>query len=214
MDRQALEKIAESVVAEANLRPPFDPYRLVFAADLDVKCAPGITPAVLDGNVWVRSEDPPERQRATALHELAHELLKDRGCDSEAGADYLGAALANPRRFFLGCLVRRGWDLRALREECPWTSYEALARRIVDTRLAVAWVCDRGPELGRRSRRYRSIGVGPKYEKPLTREREMVAQAARTLEPAIDGARIGAWPVPSARVLRVVSVLSPELLAA
>lgn len=210
---EQLERIASDVLREANLRPPFDPYRLIYAAEFEPRALPGIRPSLEGRTIWVRAEDPPERQRFTAVHELAHVLLRDRGIDGcEWNTNWLASALIHERGWFLDCLDHRRWDLAALRRDCKWSSYEAIGRRVVNLKPAVLWVCDRGPE-GRSSRRTRSAGVSAELEEPTTLERSLVARAATRMRPQRSGG-VGAWPVPrmDGKHLRVLSLAPADAL--
>lgn len=213
---QQLEQIADVTLARYRLAPPIDIYRLCIRMKLDVRVGPeGLRPTVLGRTIFVAPEDPPERQRFATSHELAHLLLRERGmADTEWNVNWLASALLHPREWFLERLAARRWDLAALREDCPWSSYEAIGRRVVNLERAVLWVCDRGPG-ARRASRSRSRSVAAALERPTPIERAVVRDAAATLRPQRrDG--IGAWPLPrpDRSWLRVVSLARADALAA
>ena len=203
---EMLETIAAAVIAESGMEPPICAYRLCLAAGLEVRVGRrGIRPTVVGRTAIVQDGDPPERQRFAAAHELAHLLLRDRGvADDEWSVNWLASALLLPRVWFSERLERRGWDLAALREDCPHSSYEAIGRRIVNLRRAVLWICDRSAD-GASSRRWLSTGVPNTLSRPTPREWDTVARVARTRRPEYDES-LGAWPLEARGVLRVVSL--------
>lgn len=213
---EALEGIAHEYLSEAGQGDgPVDSYRLCARAKLRVVLGePGAKAALVGRLIFVDPNDPPERQRFAAAHELAHRILRERGLpDDEWSVNWLASALIHPRAWFLARLAARGWDLAGLREDCPWSSYEAIGRRVVNVERAVLWVCDRGPD-GTSSRRVRSAGIDPRLARPTAIERRLVKHAADRLEPQQER-RVGAWPLPlpARDRLRVVSLApAAELL--
>lgn len=193
---ETLEAIATEVLNEAGLGGAVDAYRLCAAARLRVVLGePGAKAAIVGSRIFVDPLDPIERQRFAAAHELSHLLLRERGIrDTEWRVNWLASALIHPRAWFEERLTARGWDLAELRIDCPYSSWEAIGRRVVNLQRAVLWTCDRGPE-GRKSYRVRSLGVPRKLETPTPIEWSLVRDAAATLEPHRTDA-VGAWPLP------------------
>jgi hypothetical protein len=203
-----LESIADEILCAAGLEPPIDVYRLALRCRFEVRVGHRpMRPTVLGRTVIVSPSDPTERQRFATAHELSHVFLRERGVhDSEWNVNWLASALLHPRTWFLEKLDARGWDLAGLRVDCPWSSYEALGRRVVNVSRAVLWVCDRGPH-GASSRRTRSAGVTAKLDRPTRAEWSIVRDAAANLEPR-QSEGLGAWPLPrpDRGLLRVVSL--------
>jgi hypothetical protein len=210
MGRVIVDRIAGEVLAEAGIEPPACAYRLCLAAGLAVRVAPRRARACLVGStVLVPPHDPPERQRFAAAHELAHLLLRERGLpDAERDADALAAALTLPTPWFCAQLERLGWDLLALRRICRYSSHEAIGRRIVSLGGAVLWVCDRARGK-RHSTRWLSDDADPALAHPTPLEWQTVARVARERQ-AYRDERIGAWPLESPDVLRVISLARAE----
>lgn len=211
-----LDRLADEVVAAARVPFPVDAYELCLWADCEVRMGRvGVRPCVLGRTIIIAPEDPPERQRFAATHELSHLLLRERGLpDDEWSVNWLASALLHPRAWFDTLLDRLGWDLVALRRECSYSSHEAIGRRIVNLRRAVLWVCDRGA--GKRtSRRTRSTDTDPCLARPTSIERDAISTAARSLEPVRIGP-VAAWPLPheGRDWLRVVSIANADDLAA
>jgi hypothetical protein len=208
-----LEKIAAEVLAEAGMGAPVCAYRLCLAAGLEVRVGRrGTRPTVIGRTVIVQDGDPPERQRFAAAHELAHLLLRDRGVpDDEWSVNWLASALLLPRSWFLQRIEERGWDLAALREDCPHSSYEAIGRRVVNLGRAVLWICDKS-DAGNSQRRWLSRGVPAALERPTPREWEMVGRVGRS-KVAESTTSLGAWPLEARGVLRVISLGKADELA-
>lgn len=210
-----LEAIADEILRTAGLEPPIDVYRLALRCAYEVRVGHRpMRPTVLGRTVIVSPSDPTERQRFATAHELSHVFLRERSVhDSEWNVNWLASALLHPRDWFLARLDARGWDLAGLRVDCPWSSYEAIGRRVVNVSRAVLWVCDRGPD-GSSSRRSRSHGVSTQLAKPTRAEWSLVRDAAAKLEPR-RADRLGAWPLPrpDRGMLRVVSLGHADELA-
>jgi hypothetical protein len=214
MGRETIEGVAGEVLAESGIEPPGCAYRLCLAAGLTVRVAPRLgRPCLVGATVLVPSQYAPERQRFAAAHELAHLLLRERGLpDAEGDVDTLAAALVLPRPWFCAQLARLGWDLPALRRVCRYSSHEAIGRRIVSLGGAVLWVCDR--VRGRRhGTRWLSDDAHPDLARPTRLEWQTVARVARE-RTAYRDHRIGAWPLESPDVLRVISLARADALAA
>src|SRR5687767_2373826 len=139
MHTEQLEQVAAEIVRESKLELPLDAYALCKLAELEVRVGrPGCRPTVVGDTILVRPEDPDERRRFAACHELVHLCLRARGLpEDEWTVNYVASAVLHPRDWFMARLAARGWDIEALRTDCPWSSYEAIGRRIVHLRRAV-----------------------------------------------------------------------------
>ncbi|UJR81453.1 ImmA/IrrE family metallo-endopeptidase [Sandaracinus amylolyticus] len=216
MERQ-LEDIATATLAKYGMPLPVDIYRLCIRMKYDVRLGePGSRPTVLGRTIFVTPEEPEERQRFAAAHELAHMIMRALGLsisESEKHANWLASALLHPEAWFLERLAARGWDLAALKTDCRWSSYEAIGRRIVSLQPAVLWVCDRGPGV-RKGYRVASRGLVARHKKPTRIEWKLVRDAAASLQPQVI-AGVGAWPLPSPEHewLRVVSLARADAIA-
>lgn len=214
-DGSDLEQVADEILASAGLGGAVDVYELALWAGCEVRMGrPGMRPCLLGRTIIVAPEDPPARQRFAVAHELGHLFLRERGLsDSEWRVNWLASALLHPRAWFLETIAARQWDLAALRRDCPFSSYEAIGRRIVNLRRAVLWVCDRGPAT-KTSRRTRSLCLGAALPRSTPMERDAVRAAAETLAPARVGP-VAAWPLPcpERNWLRVVSLADADALA-
>lgn len=211
---ELLEEVARGVLVEAGMGDgAVDAYKLAKWARCTVRIGrPGMRPLLLGRTIIVAPEDPPERQRFATAHELSHLLLRERSIrDTEWRTNWLASALLHPREWFLERLASRGWDLAGLKIDCPFSSYEAIGRRVVNLDRAVLWVCDRAPS-GRSSYRVCSQGLKQRLARPTSIEWTAVKEAARTLEP-VQTAALGAWPLPKAERLRVLSLARADALA-
>jgi hypothetical protein len=210
---ELLEGVAAGVLSAAGLGGVVDAYELTLWANCEVRMGrPGMRPCLLGRTIVVAPDDPPERQRFAAVHELGHLLLRERGIDdSEWNVNWLASALLHPRAWFLARLDAHGWDLHALRRDFQWSSYEALGRRAVNVDRAVLWVCDRNGA-ARSSRRVRSSGLDARLARPTALERRLVQHAAASLAPQRHGLA-GAWPLPRGNHLRVISLAPATAIA-
>lgn len=210
-----LEAIADETLRAAGLSAPIDAYDLCRWKGLRVVMGPAGTRPMLVGDVIVvNGSDPVERRRFAAAHEFSHRVLRERGIDdTEFRVNWLASALLHPQEWFADRLAARGWDLAALRVECPYSSHEAIARRIVNIRKAVLWVCDRSATGARTSRRTWSRGVQRRLaENPTTIERNAVQEAAAWRVPRSRGA-VRAMPLERGGALRVICLSQADELA-
>jgi hypothetical protein len=210
-----LEAIANEMLRAAGLSAPVDAYDLCRWAGLRVVMGPeGTRPMLVGDVILVNGADPVERRRFAATHELAHRILRERGIeDTEWRVNWLASALLHPREWFMQVLAARGWDLAGLKIECPYSSHEAIARRVVNLRHAVLWVCDRDASGKRTSQRVCSRGVAPRLiDSPTVIERAAVRAAALERR-AQSRAFVHALPLERGPALRVICLSRADDLA-
>lgn len=205
------EGVAESLGRQVGLDDP-----PVNAKHLAVLCGLRLRPwgkrgAALVGDViYFDPGDPDYWQHASIFHETGHFALGWAGEeDSEDGAQYVGQALALPRRAYERDL-RRTWNPAALRAKHVHTPAGWIVERIVHLRDAVATVIDEG----RVTRRVASPWLPEeRFRRISPWERELADRALELGEPVQGDELIWAAPVIEPPWRRVVIVAEARQLS-
>jgi hypothetical protein len=197
--RWDLEEIARITLEEHDMGTPVNTEVLAKKLKLTIHTWPECEGVLVGTRIFVDPLLREERRQFAIGHEIGHYLRRQLGLEDaenvtatdERAADYLAAALLQPRLDFEAALKRHGWDLIRLHAIFRNASFEAIARRIVALRDARAVVHDR-PLRGQRPAGWYTI---PWEHRPTHEERLAVEEAIACGAPVELRTGLTAWPV-------------------
>lgn len=207
-----MEALAERLVSASGL-PPGSPISAIARRHgHQIEVRPNLPPEIRGVSfgtkqLFVEPCSYAPRFELNIGHELAHYYMPwlRHAPEHEQLCQRFAAALCLPLTHFVDLLRRHGTDLAALRRECRFASWEAIASRVVDVSRRAA-----ASKWSERSCLYRRSRMPAKRLASLQEaERAVVALAmggAGYGELSLGGARVRAWRLLGARPKRAIAL--------